>query len=738
MFTAISLILAMMVTSICCAAPILATPATSAVGSNLATLVLRSSETGTGYFTLLPGVNASCGTGTQVKAGQTDSGAAAPYFGSLPLTADMDAHYTVRNLTRSTDYTACFTADSPSGFNLNAVPVKSAFTTSAVTVLTNPGWNLAGIAGFSDGASYFTSLAFAPDGTPHVAYQDWGNDGKATVKKFQIAGGWTDVGTPGISTGTASSTSLAFAPDGTPYLAYGGDDYNNVKATVMKYSSVDGWSAVGTAGVSAGTAVYTSLAFAPDGTPFVAYSDYRNSGKATVRKYHAVDGWLDVGDPPGFSDSGVGSLSLAFAPDGTPHVAFQDQAYSARATVMKFSAGSWSVVGAPGFSAGVANSTSLAFAPDGSLYVAYQDGGKGDKATVMKYSSVDGWIPVGNTGFSAGVANSTSLAFAPDGAPHVAYGDDGNGGKATVMKYGGSAWSVVATAGFSAGPATATSLAFAPDGTPYVAYGDDGTGSRASVMKLNNFPTITGTPDATVVVGTAYNFNPEATNATRFSVKADLLPPGITFSEADGSLSGTPTVVGIYRNIVITAINTFGSTSLPAFTLEVVGTTPPDTTIISKPDNPTSSPSYTFTFSASQTGSTFECSLNGGTFGACSGSGSHSGSFTYPSCIVCRSDSALSFAVRAKNSVGTDPTPASYAWTVNHPLQTPFDNVSEGGAVQLQATDLAGNVNVNRGVSFTLSGGYDPGYSTQSGTTTIHGTVTFSAGTVTVENIVIM
>ena len=682
MFSVITALLALMVTSVCFAAPTLTTPSTTNVGANMATLVLQSGDTGSGYFTLLYGSNASCGTGTQVKAGQTDSGAAAPYSGSLLLTANTDGNYTVRNLTQSTDYTVCFTADSPTGSNLNATPAKVNFTATAATAFISPDWRVVGSVGFSAGTANATLLAFAPDGTPYVAYVDVYNSYKTTVMKYS-GNTWSVVGSAGFSAGNACFTSLAFAPDGTPYVAYQ-DLGNSSKATVMKYSA-GAWSVVGSAGFSAGTAEYTSLAFAPDGTPHVAYLDYFYGGKVTVMKFSG-GAWINVGNP-GFSVADVGFISLAIAPDGIPHVAYSDYGNVGKVTVMKFSSGAWG--------------------------------------------------EVGSAGFSAGPANSTSLAFAPDGTPYVAYGDDGNGSKATVMKFSGGAWVNAGSAGFSAGPANSTSLAFAPDGTPYVAYGDDGNSSKATVMKLDNLsPIISGTPAASATVGAAYSFTPIATYATGFSV-TDNLPPGLSFNTATGSLSGTPTAAGTYSNIIITATNSIGSASLPAFTIVVGDATAPDTTITSFPPNPASSTSFSFAFTSTRPGSAFECSLGGGAYGTCSSP--YSDSIVYAQCTICRIDTAMSFAVRAKDPAGnTDPTPASYVWTINNSIGAPFANVLDGGVVQLKATDFAGNLNLSRGVVFTLMGGYDSGYSTNSGLTNIHGTVTISAGTVIFENIVIM
>jgi len=727
-YSVITMVLALMATSVCFAAPTLGTPATANVGANLATLVLQSGETGTGYFTLLSGSNTDCGSGTQVKTGQTASGAAAPYFGTLPLTAATNGSYTLRNLSHNSPYTVCFTADSPSGSNLNPTPAAASFATSPATAFTSPGWSAVGSAGFSAGTATSISLAFEPDGTPYVAYQDGGNGGKATVMNYS-ADPWAVAGSAGFSVGIASSASLAFAPDGTPYVAYGGDDYNISSVAVMMFDGND-WIPVGSASLPVDPVGYTSLAIAPDGVPHVAYADYSlaSGGKVTVLKFS--DGaWGTVGNA-GFTAFDAAFVSLAIAPDGTLYVAYQDGGNAAKATVMKYSGGVWNLVGNAGFSASAANSTSLAISPNGTPYVAFRDDGNSSGATVMQYSA-GVWTNVGSAGFSAGGADFTSLAIAPDGVPYVVYQDWANGYKATVMKYSAGSWSVVAGAGLSANSTSSLSLVFAPDGTPYVAYGDDGNSSRATVMKLVNLsPTISGVPVTIATVGTEYSFTPTATHADSFSYSGTL-PPGLSFSTATGTLSGTPTAGGIYPDIVITANNTFGADSLPPFSVEVFNF--PDTLITSFPGS--SSASFSFTFMSAPSGATFECSLNGGGYAACPTPYSNG----IAPCATCRPDTVMTFAVKARNPAGNyDPTPATCAWTINQTIEDLFANVSNGGEIQLPAADFTGDVNAIRGVAFTLKGGYDAGYSTNGGLTNIHGTVTVSAGTVTVENVVIM
>ena len=446
----------------------LGTPGISNLGANQVTLGLTSSSTGTGWFTLLAGSGVACGTGAQVQAGQDSTGVQAFRHGSLPLTADTAGSYTVRNLTESTDYRVCFTADD--GTNLEETPATVPLRTTPAAAASET-WGLVGSARFYGGDAMFNSLAFAPDGTPYLAFQDETHAYKTTVVKFDGTA-WGTVGDAGFSAGGVYETFLAFAPDGTPYVAFvdRGDEH---KATVMKFDGTS-WVTVGNAGFSAGFAQNPSLAFAPDGTPHVAFVDGIESYKATVMKFDGTS-WVTVGNA-GFSANGALETSLAFAPDGTPYVAYRDWANSGKATVMKLDGGSWVSAGNAGFSADEAWFPSLAFAPDGTPYVAYADADNDYKATVMRLGGTS-WVPAGSAGFSVDRVFEISLSFAPDGTPYVAYVDGDNGLKATVMKFDGTSWVAVGNAGFSAGHAEFTSLAFAPDGTPYVAYLEDLSGA---------------------------------------------------------------------------------------------------------------------------------------------------------------------------------------------------------------------------------------------------------------------
>ena len=81
----------------------------------------------------------------------------------------------------------------------------------------------------------------------------------------------------------------------------------------------------------------------------------------------------------------------------------------------------------------------------------------------------------------------------------------------------------------------------------------------------------------------------------------------------------------------------------------------PDTTITKSPDKKTSKPKATFKFRSSEAGSSFECSIDKGSFKACSS----------PTKYTRLSPGKHKFKVRAIDTDGTaDPTPAKFAWKV--------------------------------------------------------------------------
>jgi hypothetical protein len=93
------------------------------------------------------------------------------------------------------------------------------------------------------------------------------------------------------------------------------------------------------------------------------------------------------------------------------------------------------------------------------------------------------------------------------------------------------------------------------------------------------------------------------------------------------------------------------------FRVQVVDRTPPETTITSGPASVSADPVPSFTFTASEPGSTFECRLDALAFSPCSS----------PTVTPPLADGAHVLAVRATDAAGNvDPTPATYGFTIRH------------------------------------------------------------------------
>jgi hypothetical protein len=315
--------------------------------------------------------------------------------------------------------------------------------TEQVTVMKFNGssWEVVGTAGFSGEASD-VSLALDSNDMPYVAFKDYTNSFKATVMKFN-GNSWETVGTAGFSADAAYDISLALDSSDTPYIAYQDGDNNSFKVTAMKYtgSGDSGWEEVGTAGFSAGQALYISLVLDSTDTPYVGYRDQANSYKATVMKYTGSgdSGWEEVGTVGGFSAGRADYLSLALDSTGVPYVSYSDDVNSDKATVMKYDAtNGWELVGSAGFSAGRLYNSWLALDSTNTPYLAFVDFLNSDKPSLMKYtdSGDSGWENVGIPGFSLNVSGEAgvSLALDSNNAPYVAMNEVGY---ASVMTFGG-------------------------------------------------------------------------------------------------------------------------------------------------------------------------------------------------------------------------------------------------------------------------------------------------------------
>jgi MBG domain-containing protein/Big-like domain-containing protein/Kelch motif protein/galactose oxidase-like protein len=145
--------------------------------------------------------------------------------------------------------------------------------------------------------------------------------------------------------------------------------------------------------------------------------------------------------------------------------------------------------------------------------------------------------------------------------------------------------------------------------------------------------------------------------------------PGVDCSA--GTMAYTGLSDGPHTFIVAATDQAGNVDPMPASYVWNIDTTAPQTNIDNQPTNPTTSTSASFTFHGSDPAGqdTFECSLDGASFAACSSPKNYNGLGL----------GNHSFAVRAKDSVGNmDASPATYSWTIgtvtleNYTMDTDF------------------------------------------------------------------
>jgi hypothetical protein len=391
--------------------------------------------------------------------------------------------YTISNLSTDKYYAFIVTA-----VNSNGEGAASAVATAKI----QGHWEVLGSAGFSDGESKYTEIAVAPDGTPYVVYKDNANSEKVTVKKYNTSTGWVTVGSAGFSAGNIISPCISIDSNNVPYVAY--INSSSAYVTVMKYNSASSaWEPVGSDINGIPTMVYEStgdglgslsLAIAPDNTPYIAFADSSKSNKATVMKLNG-SAWEPVGTV-GFSAHEAVYISLAISNDGTPYVAYNDleTIWNYRVTVKKYIPSDWTDVQSFGIPVTVKIMTDSAGVP----YVGYVYGIAPDRFPKMvKYKTIEGFtnfrgLPA--DGLDWTVYSSTpfyySIAIDANDTAYAAF----DHGKALVRRFNAvsDAWESVGLEDFSAGNIAYISIAIDKStNTPYVAFQDITTG-KATVM----------------------------------------------------------------------------------------------------------------------------------------------------------------------------------------------------------------------------------------------------------------
>jgi len=203
--------------------------------------------------------------------------------------------------------------------------------------------------------------------------------------------------------------------------------------------------------------------------------------------------------------------------------------------------------------------------------------------------------------------------------------------------------------------------------TPTQAGGISNTASVAANVIDPNLNNNLATQDTTihpVPPDTAITTHPATlTNSTSATFEFTATATGTFECNLDGGGFAVCTTPKSYNGLAagahtfqVRAVDVYNDADpTPASFNWTIDTTAPDTVIDGGPANPTNSTSASFTFHATEAGSSFACQLDSGGFSACTSGQNYTGLAV----------GAHTFEVKATDGAGnTDPTPASFNWTI--------------------------------------------------------------------------
>lgn len=391
--------------------------------------------------------------------------------------------------------------------NLPAIGLIAALLSGSDTRAQN--WTSVGAEGFSPGASGSASwqkIKINRNNVPYVSFTDAGigTNGGGAVMKFNGTN-WEHLGTSGFTSGEATNSNFIFGNGDTVYFSYANAGQFST-ASVMMYDG-NSWSSIGN-NLSQGAAVYTCMAYTPDGKLYLGMIDMgQNDGALVVKQYTGGSNWQNVGTGP-LSSTTAGHADMATDNNGIVHVAYrEDSEAPGKLRVKKLTGTTWTNVGPAtlaitGTGAGSIMYSSLAFDSHNTPYVSYCHTFMGPpKVSVEKFDGTN-WTVVGTPQFSnpgTGMALFSALAI-HDTIPYVVFQNGDQSNKATVKKYEASSnsWTDVQGTAVSTAGTAYSSITTDANGNVFVVYLDEANNNKNTVRKL----TLCAAPEVNAIVAT--------------------------------------------------------------------------------------------------------------------------------------------------------------------------------------------------------------------------------------------
>ncbi|MFP2910645.1 adventurous gliding motility protein AgmC, partial [Pyxidicoccus sp. 3LFB2] len=271
-----------------------------------------------------------------------------------------------------------------------------------------------------------------------------------------------------------------------------------------------------------------------------------------------------------------------------------------------------------------------------------------------------GTVSLRFTGSLACGANRVTARGGNGGSTNfAAHGTGGGGGGGRVLLQGSTVGCTPAVTGGTPGTQ--------PDATAIdgLTYGAIAGNVGLATTLAGAFPAAPAAPVVTTPAnGSTTGVRPPITGTapagSTVVIIVDNIEIGRVTADAAGNFTFTPTTdltAGAHNVSAVAEVQGVASPRSNTNTFTVVtDTTPPDTTIVSGPAAVTNATTATFDFNSNESPVSYQCSLDGTAFVAC----------TDPRTFTGLSQGNHTLAVRAVDAAGNmDPTPATYAWTVD-------------------------------------------------------------------------
>ena len=337
------------------------------------------------------------------------------------------------------------------------------------------------------------ALAVGPGGPLVAWWDNSASDGGIYVRRWDGAAwvrlddstGDDDITT----TSTESFTpSIAVGPANAPIVAWEEQQVGEIYARQWNgtaWVALRGPAADGGISANAGQSLEPQVAITPAGPIIVWQDDSQGNWEIYVRRWDGA-AWVEMGSGSagggGISNNSGGSAHpvVAVAPDGTPFIAWSDGSNTLYSDIFlrRWDGAAWVEVGGSASGGGVSQNggswaPALDIDPSGAPIVAYVRGVMNDGDIHARRWDGAVWVDMGE-----GVSNNDGQSWWPVlavnqvGAPIIAWMDDSSGQfQIYVRRWDGTAW-----VEFDSGSATAGGISETPDysGQPSLAIAADG------------------------------------------------------------------------------------------------------------------------------------------------------------------------------------------------------------------------------------------------------------------------